>query len=195
MRSILFLLASVFVFITDSFAQDIKESRKIVPIFDEEFSSDTINLNAIYIYGSMNNMTEDEVIRYTRLLRDVKKTYPYAKIIAQSVIETYEIMQTLETDKQRDDHIKAVKKYMMKRYKPELSKLTKRQGRILIKLVDRECGSSSYDIVKAIIGDFQAGFYNVFAGLFGNSLKTRYEPEGKDADIEKIVLLIEKGEI
>lgn len=195
MRSILFLLASVFVFITDSFAQDTKESRKIVPIFDEEFSSDTINLNAIYIYGSMNNMTEDEVIRYTRLLRDVKKTYPYARIIAQSVIETYEIMQTLETDKQRDDHIKAVKKYMMKRYKPELSKLTKRQGRILIKLVDRECGSSSYDIVKAIIGDFQAGFYNVFAGLFGNSLKTRYEPEGKDADIEKIVFLIEKGEI
>ena len=84
---------------------------------------------------------------------------------------------------------------IIKQYKPELKKLTLSQGKLLIKLINRECNQSSYSIVKAFLGSFRAGFWNFFAGIFGASLKTEYDPDGKDAMIEKIVILVENGQI
>jgi len=67
------------------------------------------------------------------------------------------------------------------------------QGKLLIKLIDRECNQSSYDLLKAFLGSFRAGFWNLFANLFGASLKTQWEPEGRDADTERIIVLVEQG--
>ena len=71
--------------------------------------------------------------------------------------------------------------------------MTLSQGKLLIKLVDRECNQSAYNLAKAFLGPFRAGFWNLFAGMFGASLKTEYDPKGKDALTERIVVLVESG--
>lgn len=151
------------------------------------------HLSTVHVFAAKKFKNNKERQAYSKLIRDVKKAYPYARMISTSIIETYEFMQTLPDDRARQKHLEEVQKYMMDRYKPEMKKMTKTQGKILVKLVDRECGTSSYEIVKALLGSFKAGVYNVFAGLFGNSLKTRYDPTGADADIEAIVVQLEQG--
>jgi hypothetical protein len=153
------------------------------------------NLRPVYIFAPMKFKDEKQRQAYSRLVRDVKIAYPYARKIAEGIIETYEYMQTLPTDKERQKYLEDVQKFMMSEYKPKLKKMTKTQGKILIKLVNRECNTSSYNIVKALMGTFRAGIYNTFAGLFGNSLKAGYDPEGKDLDIENIVIQIQQGSV
>lgn len=152
----------------------------------------TISLKPVYVYGKYTFKNEKQRVEYNKLVRDVRRTYPYAKFIARTIIETYEMMETLPED-QRQGHLEKVKKNLMDVYKPQMKKLTKRQGQILMKLINRETGSSSYEVVKAVVGGLQATTYNLFAGLFGNSLKVKYDPKGKDKDIEAIVININMG--
>lgn len=162
------------------------------------YEGDTVaifNLKPIHIFAQLKFKNNQERQEYSKLVRDVKKAYPYAKMISYSIVETYEYMQTLPNDKAKQKYMDDVQKYMMDEYKPKMKKMTKSQGKILIKLVDRECNTSSYNIVKALVGSFKAGVYNTFASLFGNSLKAEYEPDGRDAAIEAIVLQIEQGTI
>ncbi len=161
-------------------------------------NGDTIpyfQLPQVDVFAQRKFKDEKERQQYSKLVRDVRKAYPYARIIATSIIETYEYMETMPDEKERQKHLEEVQKYMMSRYKPEMKKMTKAQGKILIKLVDRECNVQAYSIVKALLGSLKAGVYNMFAGMFGNSLKTRYDPQGEDAMIEEIVLQIEQGTI
>ncbi len=130
---------------------------------------------------------------YSKLIRDVKKTLPYAKQIAAIITETYEYMETLPDDKARQKHLNQMEKYLMDEYTPKMKKLTKSQGQLLMKLVDRETNSSSYHIIDAFMGSFKAWTYNVFAGLFGNSLKVRYNPYGDDRVTERVCVLVEQG--
>ena len=155
----------------------------------------TIHLPDVVVFAPLIFKNEKERIAYTKLVRDVKRTLPYAKDVANSIIESYDIMMTFPTKKEREKFMGEVQKFVMDKYKPQMKKLTRNQGKILVKLIDRETNSSSYDIVKAFVGSFRAGFYNTFAKLFGNNLKTRYEPEGEDKMIERIVILIEQGMI
>lgn len=155
----------------------------------------TFHLPEVYVFAPLKFKNEKERLAYTKLVRDVKKTLPYAKQVSQSIIESYEMMQTFETEKERQKFLEDVQKFIMDKYKPEMKKMTKTQGKILVKLIDRETNSSSYDIVKSLIGSFKAGVYNTFAKLFGNNLKTRYDPEGEDWMIERIAIEIEQGNI
>jgi hypothetical protein len=138
--------------------------------------------------------TKDQAA-YAKLIRDVKKTLPYAKEIAGIITETYEYMETLPDDKARQKHLNRMEKYLLDTYTPKMKKLTRAQGQLLIKLVDRETNSSSYHIVDAFMGSFKAWTYNVFAGLFGNSLKKRYNPYGEDRVTERVCVLVEQGAI
>ena len=162
------------------------------------YEGDTIawfQLKPVHIFAPKKFKNNKERQEYTKLVRDVKKAYPYARKIYEAIIETYEYMETLPTDKEKQKYLEDVQKFMMDEYKPQMKKMTKNQGKILVKLVDRECNTSSYNIVKALLGSFKAGFYNAFASLFGNSLKQEYDPDGKDAAIEAIVLQIEQGTV
>ena len=152
-----------------------------------------ITLNTVYIYPRIKFKNEKERRRYNKLVRDVKKTLPLAKEIRRAVIETYEYLETLPNEEMRKEHLKNVEKGLKKQYTPKMKKLTFAQGKLLIKLVDRECNSSSYQLVKSFMGSFKAGFYQTFAALFGASLKKEYHPEDKDKSIEKIVILVENG--
>lgn len=134
-------------------------------------------------------------MRYNRLVRDVKKVLPIAKEINRAVIETYEYLMTLPNEKAREKHMKAVEKGLKEQYTPRMKKLTFRQGKLLIKLVDRQTHSTGYELVKAFMGPFKAGFYQTFAALFGASLKKQYDPSGEDALTERVILLVENGQL
>jgi len=154
----------------------------------------TIELPTAYVFAPAKPFASNaERLEFTKMARDIQKTLPYAKMVAASIIETYQFMETLPNEKSKQKHLETVQKEMMETYKPKMKKLTKTQGKVLIKLIDRECNTSSYNIVKALMGDLKAITYNTFAGLFGNSLKTKYDPEGKDKEMEKIVRIIEQG--
>lgn len=143
------------------------------------------------------SLTPQERRELWRLIRDVKRTLPYAKLISQTLIETYEYVETFPDEKSRRKHIKRVEKDLKKEYTPQMKKLTLRQGKLLIKLVDRQCNQSSYHIVRAFFGGWKAMWWNVFAHFYGTSLKTRYRPDldKEDALIERIVLLVEEHRI
>lgn len=162
----------------------IDENNDTIPI---------VRLRTVYAYPEVKFKNKKEQQQYTKLVRDVKRTLPYAKMIYDTLIETYEYMKTLPNDKARQDHLKRMEKELFKEYKPELKKLTFTQGKLLIKLVDRECNQSSYNLVKAYLGTFRASFWNLFAGMFGASLKTEYDPKGKDVLTERVVVLVENG--
>ena len=150
-------------------------------------------LGDIYIHPPRTFANRGEEEKYQKLIRDIKRTLPYAKLIYHTLIETYEYMMTLPDDKAREEHIKRMEKDLFAEYKPILRRMSLTQGRMLIKLIDRECNQSSYNIVRAFLGPFRAGFWNLFAGMFGASLKTEWDPEDKDAAAERIVQMIEMG--
>ena len=97
--------------------------------------------------------------------------------------------------KERQKHLKAVEKGLKEQYTPRMKKLSFAQGKLLIKLVDRQTHSTSYELVKAFMGPFKAGFYQTFAALFGASLKKQYDPTGDDALTERVILLVESGQL
>ncbi|MDR0507664.1 MAG: DUF4294 domain-containing protein [Dysgonamonadaceae bacterium] len=153
----------------------------------------TLVLNDIYFYPNQIFGNQENDAKYKKLVRDVKKTLPYAKLIYATLIETYEYMMTLPDDKAREEHLKLMEKELFAEYKPALKKLTLSQGKLLIKLIDRECNQTSYNLLKAFLGPFRAGFWNFFAGMFGASLKSSWDPEGKDAATERVIELVEMG--
>ncbi len=152
-----------------------------------------VNLREVYIFPQRKFKNKREQAKYNKLVRDVKRTLPYAKMVYETLIETYEYIETLPTEKAKQEHLKRMEKELFAEYKPVLKKLSLSQGKLLIKLIDRECNQSSYNLVKAFLGSFRAGFWNLFAGLFGASLKTEYDPYGKDALTEQVVILVENG--
>lgn len=152
-----------------------------------------VNLREVVVFPPIVFKNKRQEVAYNKLVRDVKKTLPYAKLVYDTLIETYEYMETLPTEKARQEHLKKMEKDLFDEYKPILKKLTLSQGKLLIKLIDRQCNQSSYNLLKAYLGSFRAGFWNIFAGMFGASLKSDYDPKGKDASIERIVVLVERG--
>ena len=154
-----------------------------------------ITLKPVYVYSQTVFKNKRQQKYYSKLVRDVKKTLPLAKDINQIVIETYEYLQTLPDEKSRNKHIKNMEKGLKQQYASKMKKLTFSQGKLLIKLVDRECNQSSFELVKAFMGPFKAGFYQTFAALFGASLKKQYEPEDEDKLIEQVVTLVENGQL
>jgi hypothetical protein len=154
-----------------------------------------IHLREVLVYPPLKFKNKKEEMEYNKLVRDVKKTLPYAKMVYKTLIETYEYIQTLPDEKAQNKHLKRMEKELFQEYKPELKKFTLSQGKLLIKLIDRECNQTSYALVGAFLGKFRAGFWNLFAGLFGANLKTEYEPQGKDALTERVVRLVEHNQI
>lgn len=154
-----------------------------------------LQLPQVYIFKPLVFKNKKERLNYYKLIRDVKKTLPIAHEINRAIIETYEYLETIPDPKKRQEHLKDVEKGIKQQYTPRMKKLTFSQGKLLIKLVNRETQSSSYDLVKAVIGPFKAGFYQAFAALFGASLKKEYHPDGDDWLTEQVVLQVSNGQL
>lgn len=184
-------------------SQDVQKSKPIIYLTPNVFTAvviggDTVAcmyLSDFIKYSPITHRTTNEVVAYNRLIRDVKKTLPFAKEVSRIIIETYEYMETLPDHKARQKHLEKMEKHLKDEYTPKMKKLTKNQGQLLMKLIDRETNSSSYHIVESFMGTFKAFTYNVFAGLFGNSLKKRYNPYDEDKVVERVAVLVEQGAI
>lgn len=132
---------------------------------------------------------------YWRIVRDVRKTLPYAKLAFATLCETYEYIQTIPDKKERERHLKRLEKDIFEQYKPVVKTMTKNQGKVLLKLINRETDQSSFNIVKAFLGSFRAGFWQTFGRFFGMNMKAGFHPEKNkdDAMIDRIATLIEQG--
>lgn len=131
---------------------------------------------------------------YRRLVYHIKKAYPYAKLAGDKMREVEEEVKDM-TPRERKRRMKLLEKEIKRDYEGDLMKLSFTQGRILIKLLDRETGNISYDIVKEFRGGFTAWFFQGIAKMFDYDLKSEYDPDGKDKLIEQIVQKIERGEL
>ena len=154
-----------------------------------------MEMSNVYVYPPPSFKNKRQQVRYMRLVRNVKTVLPIAKEVNQIIIETYEYLQTLPDDASRKAHMKNVEKSIFKEYKPRMKKLTYSQGKLLIKLIYRECNSSSYDILRAFLGPVRAGFWQAFSSVFGASLRKEYDPDGVDRLTERVVLMVEAGQI
>ena len=160
-----------------------------------------IPLKEVIIYPDHNNITYKLIVtrreakRMTRLVKNVKKVYPYAKVAGILLVEYEEKLALIDDKKERKRIIKQAEEDLQNEFGNDLRKMSFSQGIILIKLIDRETGASSYEIVEELRGKFRAFFYQSFARLFGYNLKTKYDPNGEDRTIEHIVRMIERGEI
>ncbi len=147
----------------------------------------------VRIWGERSYRNPAESRQWERLVRNVKKAYPYAKLAGIKFNEYSQKIADVKSDKVKKTMMKQAEDEIEAQFGKELRDLTFTQGKILLKLIDRETSNSSYEIVKDFRGNFRAFFYQSFARLFGYDLKARYDPLGEDADIERIVLMIESG--
>lgn len=154
-----------------------------------------VELNPLAVYPQLVFKNDKQRQAYNRLVANVKKVLPIAKEVNHIIIETYDFLQTLPNKKAKDEHLKRVERGIRAEYTPRMKKLTYSQGKLLIKLVYRECDSSSYQLVQAFLGPIRAGFYQAFAALFGASLMKKYDPNGVDRYTERIVRQVEAGQI
>ena len=168
---------------------------KVGKVLDNGDSIQYMEMNNVYVYPNLTFKNAKQAAAYNRLVKNVKTVLPIAKEVNQIIVETYEYLETLPDKKSKDEHMKRVEKSIFKEYKPRMKKLTYSQGKLLIKLVYRECDSRSYDIIKAFLGPIRAGFYQAFASLFGASLKKDYDAEGTDRLTERVVLMVEAGQL
>ncbi|MDO9512138.1 MAG: DUF4294 domain-containing protein [Bacteroidales bacterium] len=136
-----------------------------------------------------------EARRWDKLVRNIKKVYPYAKMAGEKMHE-YEItLVNLRTQKERKKFLNQAENELKEKYLEELKSLTFSQGKILLKLLDRETGNTSFELVKELRGKVMAFFWQSLGRIFGYNLKEPYDPSGSDRDIELIVQMIEAGSI
>ena len=154
-----------------------------------------MEMQNVYVYPEPTFKNKRQQQAYIKLVRNVKKVLPIAKEVRQMLIETAEYVETLPSKKERDEHLKRVEDAVVKEYKPRMKKLTFAQGKLLIKLVDRECNSTAYEAIQAFIGPGRAGMWQAFAWMFGASLKKGYQPDGVDRLTERVVLMVEAGQL
>ncbi len=133
--------------------------------------------------------------RYSRLERYVKKVYPYAKIVSKQMNDINFNLNKYKTKKEKSYYLKQKEKELKKEFEGQLRKLTFTQGRILIKLINRETGSTTYEIVKEFKGTLSAVFWQSVARIFSSNLKLEYDAKGDDKMIEDIVIRLENGTI
>lgn len=165
--------------------------------FVDEYG-DTVRMtiiNDIYVYPPLKFKNKKQEEFYWRTVRDVRKTLPYAKLAFATLCETYEYIQTIPDKKERERHLKRLEKDIFDKYKPVVKNFTKRQGKVLLKLINRETDQTSYHIIKAFLGTFRAGIWQTFGRFFGMNMKLDFKPDKneEDAIIERVATLIEQG--
>lgn len=168
---------------------------KIGKVLHEGDSIQYMEMNNVYVYPQLIFKNRKQAESYMRLVKNVKKVLPIAKEARMILMETTEYLETLPDQQSKDEHIKRVEEDIFRTYKPKMKKLTYSQGKLLIKLIDRECHSTGYDMIKAFMGPLRAGFWQVFAWGFGASLKKEYDAQGVDRLTERVILMVESGQI
>lgn len=195
MRSAIAVIFLVFCFVKFTNAQ----TDEAVPVSDKAiYKGDTINqytLPVVDIYDVIPKTASGDLKAYYKLRRDILRAYPYAKLASTELKFINDSVAKIKDKKDQKKFIKAEEKRLKAEFEKPLKNLTMTQGRILIKLIDRETGNTSYELVKELRGGFNAFIWQGIARLFGSNLKAQYDPEGEDKLMEQIVQSIERGEL
>lgn len=164
---------------------------------DEGDSVIVFHMAELTVFPEMRFANRREEEFFWRTVRDVKLTLPYAKLIAETLVETYEYIETFPTQREREDYLKEMEHSLFEQYKPVLRRFSKRQAKTLIKLIQRETHQTSYQIVRAFLGSFRATFWQGFGRMFGVSLKSEFKPasDKEDAVLDRIARCVEQGTI
>lgn len=192
---ILFFISHVAISRCSQDTISLSESNTFFGIVEDGDTTYFSQIDEVLVFRKPKFETRREWRRYHRLVRNVKKVYPYAKMAGEKYDSVEAQFLTLETERERKAYIKQVEKELMDEYEDDLKKLTVTQGRILLKLIDREVGETSYDLLKEFKGAFSAFFWQTLARIFGHNLKSEFDPEGEDKLLNEIVLLIENGQL
>jgi len=177
-----------------SSAQDPAHGKTLPYIIEKEDTIFVVNLNSVMIEAEGPDYLKN-LQAYYRLRFNVIKVYPYARLAAVKLNEMNSRMSAMKSDREKRKYRKEVEEQVRKDFEEQLKKLSINQGNVLIKLIDRETGHSSYELIKDLKGSFNAFFAQGLAKLFGHDLKDKYDPQGEDKVIESIVGQIERGEI
>lgn len=170
----------------------------VIPNYLEKIiiDNDTLphkNLQQIDIYAQGKNKQPREDQQYWRLVWKVKKVYPYAKEAARLYEKYQQDVPVTAARRDRRVYIRKAEEELMNIYGPQIKNMTISEGRILIKLIDRETHTTSYDLIDQVKGGVPAIFWQGVARIFGNNLKSQYDPYGEDRQIEQIIHFIDAG--
>lgn len=154
-----------------------------------------IHLAPAEIFATISPEAAERIKAYNKLRRDVLKAYPYARLAADQLKFINDSVAKITSERERKKFLKRTEAELKAQFEKDLKKLTMTQGRILIKLIDRETGETSYALVKELRGSVQAFFWQSIARLFGSNLKSEYKADQEDVLIEGIVRQIESGEL
>ncbi|OFX48922.1 MAG: hypothetical protein A2046_07985 [Bacteroidetes bacterium GWA2_30_7] len=154
-----------------------------------------IKLREIIILPPKVFTSKKQEQKYLRLVKNIKKVYPYAKLARNKMYEIHNNVIVLNTEFEKNKYIKVAEKELKNEFEDELKDLTITQGKLLIKLIDRETGQTTYEIVKELRGSVEAFLWQSVARIFGSSLKTEFDSEGEDKMIEDIIVRIDNGQI
>lgn len=190
-----FLIIILFIsLITNASAQETKYTVLQAKVINGD-TVPYVRLMEVEIFSLKIPKSRSAQKRLTKLVKNVKIVYPYAKLAGIKLREYEDLLINAKTDKERKQIMKQAEKEINEEYGGELRELTFSQGKILIKLIDRETGDSSYELVQELRGKFTAFWYQAFARIWGYNLKVKYEPEGEDRQLEVIVQMIERGQL
>ena len=152
-------------------------------------------MHDIYVYPKMVFKSKSQERFYWRTVRDVKKTLPFAKKLAIEMQVADQQLSELPDDKARRQWWRQHEKYLFKKYEQHFRKMTASQGQMLMKLMDRESDRTSYEIIKHYRGKASANFWQFIAKLFKNDLKEEYDATDKDRIVERVINLVEAGQL
>lgn len=154
-----------------------------------------VDLNGVVIFPPGKFDTRKDAARFDRLVYNIRIVYPYARLAGIKLKQIKSVLDTIKNDKQRKAFLRKSEKELDAQFGDQIRDMTYSQGKILIKLIYRETGASTFVIVKELKGGFNAFIWQTLARIFGYDLKTIYDPQGKDEPIERVVQMIDAGAI
>lgn len=173
-----------------------RSSLDPLPAYVEYPSGDTVAivlLRETYCFNRKKFRSADHQQDYWRMVRDVKKTLPIAKAARRLLVQAYDTIQYIPSEREQRKYFKKLEEELWVEWKPQLKRLNYRQGKLLVRLIDRECDKKVYQLIREFLGSRKAFFWQSFGKLFGVSLKSEWDPNGKDKELEDICIQVEQG--
>lgn len=153
------------------------------------------NLKDIWVFPKSTFKSKKQEQFFWKTVRDVKKTLPYAKVVGSELRRVNMLLVDMKNEKERKKYLAIYEKQIFNKYESDLKKMSVSQGRLLLKLIDRECSTTSYDLIKQYRGNVTAFFWQGVARLFGSNLKSEYDAQGNDKVLERVILMVESGQL
>jgi hypothetical protein len=193
------VLVLLILFIGNAYSQNYRdpEGRMLYEVLVTE-SNDSLyllNLSPFYVFPPLKFKNKSQEKFYWKTIRDVKKTLPYARIVGKTLNDANAVLEKLPDDASRKRYLKELEKQVKKKYEPDLRKMTFSQGKMLIRLINRETSYTSYELIKMYRGTFAAFFWQGIAKIFGADLKLEYDGSDKERIIERVIILVEAGQL